>query len=83
LLVCRDVSEMTTDYLEDALPWRQRLAMRWHLRICDLCRRHLRQVRQTIKLLHMLPPVPVPSALEDRLVAEAAGTGLPPDPAPS
>lgn len=83
MLVCRDVSEMTTDYLEHALPWRKWLAMRWHLNICDLCRRHLRQVRQTVKLLHVLPPVPVPVALEDHLIAEASGTRRPADPAPS
>ena len=70
MLVCRDVSEMTTDYLEHALPWRSRLAMKWHLAICSFCRRHLAQLRQTTALLRKMPHPSVPVALEDRLVAE-------------
>lgn len=76
MLVCRDVTEMTTDYLEHALPWRSRLAMKWHLAICSFCRRHLRQLRQTTQLLGDMPHPPVPAALEDRLVAEAALAGI-------
>ncbi len=71
MLVCRDVTEMTTDYLDNVLPWSQRFAMRFHLSICSLCRRYLRQVRQTIALLRHIPGETIAAALEDRLVAEA------------
>lgn len=71
MLICRDVTELTTDYLEGTLPWPRRLAMRWHLAICSFCRRHLRQVRATVGLLHTLRPVPPPAPLVDRLVAQA------------
>lgn len=83
MLVCRDVTELTTDYLEGALPIGRRLAMRFHLAICSFCRRHIKQVRDTVALLHRMPPQPVPPVLEDRLMAQVeAGEAdrTPPDP---
>lgn len=71
MVLCRDVTEMTTEYLEGTLPLHRRVAMRFHLSICSMCRRYMRQVRQTIGLLGILPPEPVPEAVENRLVAEA------------
>ena len=81
MLICRDVTELTTDYLEGSLPLRRRLAMRWHLALCSFCRRHLRQVRATVGLLHRIPePVLAPEAADDvlrRVIERAppAGTG--------
>ncbi len=72
MLMCRDVTELTTDYLEGALPLPRHLGVRLHLAICSFCRRHLNQVRETVRLLHRLPALPIPPALEDRLVAQAA-----------
>ena len=82
MLLCRDVSELTTDYLEDALPWHKRMGMRFHLAICSFCRRHLLQVRATIGLLGRMPPEPVPLALEDKLIAQLT-SGAEPPPSPS
>jgi anti-sigma factor RsiW len=82
LLVCQDVSELTTDYLENALPWHKRTAMRFHLAICSFCRRHIAQVRATISLLRRLPPPPVTAAVEDRLLAQIQPPAAPP-PSPS
>jgi anti-sigma factor RsiW len=77
LLVCRDVTELTTDYLEGALPRARRLAMSFHLAICRMCRRHLRQVRATVRLLRRVPaPAPSP-ATEDAVMASLAH---PPEP---
>jgi anti-sigma factor RsiW len=70
MLVCSDVTEMTTEYLDHALPLRKRAAMRWHLTICSFCRRHLQQVRATIGLLHNMPLPPVPLERESTLLAE-------------
>ena len=66
--VCRDMTELATDYLEGALPVRRSLAVRFHLSICSFCRRHYRQVRQTVSLLRRLPPEPVPTTQEDRII---------------
>ena len=56
--VCRDVSELVTGYLEQTLPLRSRLGIRWHLAQCVACRRYVAQMRQTIRLLGVtnLPP---------------------------
>ncbi len=70
MLKCRDVTEMTTDYLDNALPLRQRVAMRWHLAICSFCRRHLKQLRATITLLRHMPHPPFPPEREAVLMAE-------------
>jgi predicted anti-sigma-YlaC factor YlaD len=52
---CRDVTEAADDYLERRLgPWR-RFKLRLHLRICQHCRRYLRQIEHTIALLKALP----------------------------
>jgi len=80
VLVCRDVTELVTDFLEDALPWHKRMAMRYHLAICSFCRRHLMQVRATVGLLRKLPPVAVSVADEDRMVAQLQGGAERPSP---
>ena len=34
---CQDVTGLLTDYLEEAIPWTQRLRMSLHLNRCPLC----------------------------------------------
>jgi hypothetical protein len=68
MLTCRDVTEMTTDYLERALPLHRRMGMRMHLACCSFCRRHLLQVRAAIALLGRLPPLPLSPQREEELV---------------
>jgi anti-sigma factor RsiW len=64
------VSEQATDYMEGALSLRRRLAMRWHLRQCSMCRAYLDQLRKTIALLAAgdLPP-PAPETERELLAA--------------
>jgi anti-sigma factor RsiW len=69
VLVCRDMTELTTDYLEGTLPFARRLGVRVHLAYCSLCRRHYRQVRETIGLLRRLPSSPPP--LEESVIARS------------
>jgi anti-sigma factor RsiW len=66
--VCRDMTELSTDYLEGALPIGKSLAVRWHLSICSFCRRHYRQVREAVALLRRMPPEPVPAQIEDQVI---------------
>src|SRR5258708_389158 len=67
--LCRDMTELATDYLEGALPVRAGLAVRWHLTLCSFCRRHYRQVRATVALLRRLPAAFAPPAVEDQVIA--------------
>lgn len=48
-LVCREVVELITGYLEDALPAAERARVDAHLASCPHCSRYLEQMRQTIE----------------------------------
>ncbi len=77
MLVCRDVTELVSDYLERALPVRQRLAVRLHLLRCEACRRYIDQMRKTVRLLAGGRLGSPSLELEDRLIA-ATGQQPPP-----
>jgi predicted anti-sigma-YlaC factor YlaD len=69
MLVCRDVTELVSDYLERALPLRRRLAVRLHLLRCEACRRYIDQMRKTVRLLARGRPAAPSPELVDQLVA--------------
>jgi anti-sigma factor RsiW len=47
-IVCRELVELVTDYLEDRLPSEQRLGFEEHIAICPGCTAYLDQMRLTI-----------------------------------
>jgi anti-sigma factor RsiW len=49
-LTCRELVELVTDYLEDALPDGERERFEAHLAECDACDAYVEQVRATIRL---------------------------------
>jgi len=49
-LVCQQMVELITDYLEDALPRSQRRRFEAHLAGCEHCTEYLAQMRATIRL---------------------------------
>lgn len=51
LPTCRDMSELATDYMERALPWRVFLGAWWHLRLCAMCRAYYDQLGKLRRLL--------------------------------
>ena len=61
MLTCRDVAAFLGDYLDRALPWRQRLRFRLHLLLCRDCRRYLDSYRKTVEACRSLgvPPAVV------------------------
>jgi predicted anti-sigma-YlaC factor YlaD len=67
VLKCRDMAELVTGYLENALPPRTRLAARFHLWICGSCRRYVNQIQRTIRFLAEGPP-PLPPENEDKIM---------------
>lgn len=77
LPVCRDMTELATDYLEGALGGGKRFAVRWHLSLCSMCRRHYRQVRQTVALVRRVPAVAPSRAVEDEVIARIDPPGAP------
>jgi anti-sigma factor RsiW len=54
-LTCRQLVELITDYLEDALPHADRVRFDEHLTTCPYCMIYLDQMRQTVRALGSLP----------------------------
>ncbi|MGI8624089.1 MAG: anti-sigma factor family protein [Solirubrobacteraceae bacterium] len=68
-LVCQQFVELVTDYLEGALPRRDRRRMDKHLRACDGCSAYIEQVHLTVRSLGELPPEPVDPDVHTHLMA--------------
>jgi anti-sigma factor ChrR (cupin superfamily) len=52
MLTCRDFAHRhASDYLDGQLGWRSRLGVRFHLLLCDNCRRFVAQLRQVRAVL--------------------------------
>jgi anti-sigma factor RsiW len=47
-IVCRELVELVTPYLEDALPAEERALVDQHLASCDGCQAYVQQMRLTI-----------------------------------
>jgi anti-sigma factor RsiW len=54
-LTCRELVELVTDYLEDALPAADRSRFEAHIAGCEHCATYLRQMRDTLHVLGELP----------------------------
>jgi len=67
-LTCREVIDLLTDYVEDALPGQERRLVEAHLAICDGCTTYLEQMRETIRLTGMLTEEQIPDAERERLL---------------
>jgi len=68
-LTCREVIDLLTDYVEDALPEQERRRVEAHLASCDGCTTYLEQMRETIRLTGMLTEEEIPEAERHRLLA--------------
>lgn len=73
MLRCRDVTEKASDLLEGDLSLGGRLAMRFHLVICGMCRAYVDQLRKTRGLLGRGRMTPLARAEEDALIARMTG----------
>jgi anti-sigma factor RsiW len=65
---CRELVEVITDYLEDALPDDDRVRFEAHLAECDACRDYVEQFGQTIALSGRVEAEQLPPALRDELL---------------
>ncbi len=54
-MLCRELVEVVTDYLEHRLSPRDRARFEAHLAECEYCETYLEQMRQTIRALGRLP----------------------------
>jgi anti-sigma factor RsiW len=49
-LSCRELVELVTDYLEDALSQHERASFESHVAICEGCETYLDQIKETVRL---------------------------------
>jgi anti-sigma factor RsiW len=68
-LVCQQVVELVTDYLEDALPVPDRRRFEAHLRRCPHCSEYIDQMRTVIRLSGRLSPEDLNPQVQDEFLA--------------
>lgn len=68
-LSCQELVELVTDYLEGALPRRERRLFEQHLSACNGCTTYLDQMRATIALTGKLKPRSISPEAEAALLA--------------
>ena len=66
---CREAVELVSDYLDGALPRRQRRRLERHLANCDLCSAYLAQMRVSIELSGSVAPEDLDAEVLEGLVA--------------
>ena len=67
-LVCQEVVELVTDYLEGALSTADRRRFETHLAGCPHCTEYLAQMRETISLTGRLAPEDLSPQMRDEFV---------------
>ena len=67
-IVCSQIVELVTDYLEGALSVEERERFEEHIGFCDWCLTYFDQTRDTIATVGTLREADVPAGLEDRLL---------------
>ena len=72
-LVCREVVELVTDYLEGALGDRDRERFERHLGGCDGCAAYLDQMRLTLRLAGRIEPESIDPVFLARLTEAFRG----------
>lgn len=72
MLVCRDVTELVTDYVEGRMRFWDRLRFQLHIGMCRHCREYVRQMRTTQRVTGELPAEPPSPEVEAELLRRFA-----------
>jgi anti-sigma factor RsiW len=67
-LTCQELTEIITDYLEDAMSAADRARFDQHLSTCRHCRAYLEQMRMTIATLGKLTPDSIAPPVQSELL---------------
>lgn len=68
-LSCKELVELITEYLENALPPEEQTRFEDHLRGCRGCQTYVEQMRQTIQLIGHLSEEEIPPDTQKDLLA--------------
>jgi anti-sigma factor RsiW len=66
---CQELVEVITDYLEGALPERDRIRFEEHLAVCAKCIEYVEQFRRTIALVERVDERDLDPVLREGLLA--------------
>jgi anti-sigma factor RsiW len=72
-LTCAELVELVTDYLEGALPERDRERFEEHVVFCGACASYLDQMRTTVALTGRLTEDDLAAAVQESLLAAFRG----------
>lgn len=64
MLSCKELVANSSDFLDSQLTLRQRLAVRMHLAMCYRCRRFIKQMGLSQRVLRALPDAAIPELEE-------------------
>lgn len=67
-IVCRQAVDLMVEYLDGALPRRQRRRLERHLRACPNCSAYLQQIRMTVAAVGAIEPGDLDEEAIDDLV---------------
>ena len=67
-LMCQELVQIVTEYLEETLPVADRVRFEAHLRKCEGCRNYLEQMRRTVAISGTLTEDAIPAGERDRLL---------------
>jgi hypothetical protein len=67
-ITCREMVELMTDYLEDAMTSDTRERFERHLAGCDGCTNYLGQLREAIRATGMITEEEIPAERKDELL---------------
>jgi anti-sigma factor RsiW len=68
-LTCHEVIDLLSDYIEGALSTDDRRRVDEHLALCDGCDTYLDQMRESIRLIGMVPEDQVPDEQKTALLS--------------
>jgi hypothetical protein len=68
-IVCRELVELVTPYLENAMPANERALLEQHLAECDGCQTYVQQMRLTIQAIGHVPDEPITSQTREQVLA--------------
>jgi len=67
-LTCQELIELVTEYFEGALGEPDRIRFEEHVAVCPPCRAHLKQMRETIRVLGTLTEESISPQARDELL---------------
>ena len=68
-IVCRELVELVTPYLENVLPPNERALVDRHLDECDGCRTYVEQMRMTVRAIGHVPDEAITSQTRAEVLA--------------